>query len=219
MSILKEDRQYAIWLHDMINLAFFSIINIINFKYFIEVTDYNLIGTTAVLGDSSSGHFLSNVLFRMVTFYTIFDIILVIVMPYCVASASPHSIVYHHIATLGLISLIVIDQRYQWYMSVTLLLEINTFILTLKRNISRPSIVYSILNLCFYATWLLLRNFLLPGLCYLFTFEYVLYSKKVHSYLNVVMIGPILIFALTILSFQWTIDMVKKLVVNKTALD
>lgn len=217
MSVLEKDRKFDIWLHDMINLTFFLIINTINIIYFIEVTDYKLIGTTAIVGDSSFGHYLANILFHWVTFYTLFDTFLVILIPHCVALANVKSIVYHHIATLGLISLIVVDIRYEWYMSVTLLLELNTFFLTLKRNVKRPSIIYSILNMCFLITWLLLRNVLLPCLCYLFTYEYLLYSKKVNAYVNIVMVGPILIFILTILSFQWTVDIYNKAI--KTALD
>ena len=204
----SDERQVrAIFLHDMINIAFFVVINSMNVVIFMNYTDFL---SFSPISDFKSLNPIIQALYLILSTYTVFDTILVLLFPYCIQATNPMSIIYHHIATGGLIYISQIDTRYSWYMSLTLLLEINTLFLTVKRNIPRESIAYALCNFMFYFSWLCLRVFLLPYLTYLFSYEYYLYCQKHNNYINIILVAPILIVLLTLLSYYWTYQMLNK---------
>ena len=210
MIVSEEGKVRAIFFHDVINIAFFAVINTINVVIFMSYTDLSSFSPLSKL-ESLNSIFTIHALYIILSTYTIFDTILVLLFPYCVQATNPMSIVYHHMATGGLIYLSQIDTKYSWHMSLTLLLEINTLFLTIKRNIPRGTMAYIICDFMFYFTWLCLRVLLLPYLTYLFSSEYHLYSQKHNSYMNILVLAPFLIFALTLLSYYWTYQMWRKM--------
>ena len=95
-------------------------------------------------------------------------------------------------------------------MAVTLLVEVNTLLLTLKRNVSSSSLVFKVINLLFYVTWISLRLVCFPILVVFFYQEWRRYSESIGTSFNFIMLAPIFQFLITALSFKWTYDMVMK---------
>ena len=100
-------------------------------------------------------------------------------------------------------------------MAVTLLVEVNTLFLTLKRNVPNSSFVFKVLNILFYFTWISLRLICFPILVVFFYQEWRRYSKAIGTDFNFILLAPIFQFLITALSFKWTYDMVMKQVFKK----
>jgi len=199
-----------IFIHDMMNILVFMIINLINLFYFVSCTDFSTFTPKLDVLNQEIFSQLFHMTFVISSFYTVFDSFLVIIVPQCVKSESK-SIIYHHLATCGLMYVSTLENHYCWYMSMALLLELNTLLLTIKRNVYRGSVLFICCNAMFYISWILFRMIMLPYLVYLLTFEYIVYSHKQQSFMNAVVMAPVLILLLTILSFQWTLQLFKNL--------
>lgn len=193
--------------HDIFNLISLSIMIPIILLYCHLATEWDKIGTR----DLGGGH---QDLF--VTFFTIFMIYLIVdtaaiaLFPSCVVT-DPRIILIHHCVLLPLCVIPYFHDRYHWHMIVGLTTEINTFFIVLRRQLPQPSLIYNVCNVLFYVTWVLLKLILFPCITVLFLFECVNYSNEVNTFVNITVIAPVLMAALTMLTFKWTKDMLIKM--------
>lgn len=90
-----------------------------------------------------------------------------------------------------------------------LIVEVNTWLLTVRRHVN-GEIISSILNALFYITWILIRNIFYPFKLLELSLLYIVYSKDHGSYLNFVLVFVTLTFFLNYLNAKWTYDLFLK---------
>ena len=202
MTIASKEMQR----HDMFNIVVLSLIVCVDLVYLTLATDLSELGTDE-LGADYEG--LSDVLLISFTVYLLVDLVWVILVPKCVPS-NPVGIIIHHIACLVLISLPWMNRQFAWHTAINLLVEVNTLLLTLRRNVLIKSTAYHVFNVLFYATWIILRLVLYPMLVVFFYWEYIRYSVAISNYYNMLILASALEAFITAMGFKWTYDMVAK---------
>lgn len=204
--ITKEVRR-----HDQFNIVALSIIVFFDVSYLILTTDIKKIGTDE-LGLDYYPIFLA--LITSFTLYLIIDVFYVLYQPSCVLGP-PKGIIIHHILTLGQLVIPWLNQQLSWHLAITLSVEINSLVMTLRRNSHKDSINYKILNVLFYITWFLFRLVLFPILSVFFYYEYIRCAAKL-GYYNTMAVGFISQSLLTLMSFRWTYDIYMKIFRTKS---
>jgi len=194
-------------IHDLFNLVALSILCVVDIVYLTLATDWALIGSESL---GSHHQHLSNILLVGFTLYLLVDLVWVILVPRCVAS-NPLAIIIHHLACLLMTIIPWTEAQFSWHLAINLLVEINTIMLTLRRNVSMGSLTYKVSNALFYASWVLLRLVMFPALVLFFYFEYVRYSITSGSYCNMMLFAVLGEAFITAMSFKWTFDMLTKL--------
>jgi hypothetical protein len=183
-------------LHDIFNLAALPLICGANILYLILGFD-NLL----------------EIQFYLFTLYLIFDTIWVLILPQSVAS--PSTITQHHLVVLlGWVIPHYSDPSLSRWCSLGLLVEINTFFLIGRRFFKRTVIM----QIFFYATWIILRVIIFPTILYSFIIEYIeiLAQNPQGTLLNTRFFVLLVMIFLNILNFSWTWDLFfKKNKVNK----
>lgn len=91
-----------------------------------------------------------------------------------------------------------------------MLVEINTWLLIVKRHVKAP-----LLELLFYASWVLLRLVLYPYLIPVYCRMYIEDSALFGTHFNVLLLAPVLQTYLTGLNFWWTITMLRQLAARR----
>ncbi len=206
----EERKKAAVFNHDVFNMLVMAFLVALDTVYLILYTETNKIGTQLVIGESSFARDHFQLIYATFVVYLFVDTIWILVQPICVASKSPATIVFHHFMTIALIALPLIDPRFQWHMAVTLMVETNTLFLAMRRNLLKGTWLHFISELNFYITWFIGRLIMFPLLLVLFSYEFIWHSVRVHTYINGVVLGPLLLGALTYLSFLWTYEIVTK---------
>lgn len=190
----------------MFNILVIGGITSMNLVYLIQATDMTRIGTPQLGKDHLhlfEGYYL---LFQT---YVVVDTVWISVVPGS-TTTHPLPIIIHHVLTFIFALTPLVDKQFAWHMAVTLLVEVNTLLLTLKRNVSSSSLVFKVINLLFYVTWISLRLVCFPILVVFFYQEWRRYSESIGTSFNFIMLAPIFQFLITALSFKWTYDMVMK---------
>jgi hypothetical protein len=193
--------------HDRFNLVALTLIVMVDIMYLIPATEWSKFGTDQ-LGESD--RFYSDLLLLTFTAYLIIDLIWVILIPKCVAS-SPTAIIVHHVACLVMLGIPWTLPQFSWHMAANLLVEANTLCLTIRRNVTIGSIVHRVSDGLFYLTWVVLRLIFFPAMVVFFYYEYHRYSSTVGSFVNIMVLAPLLEAFITAMSVKWTLDMVLKL--------
>lgn len=103
------------------------------------------------------------------------------------------------------------EDQFAWHLAVNLLVEINTFILTLRRNVDANSLLHRVCNVLFYTTWIVFRLVMLPLLVGFFYYEYGRYSESVQTPYNMMIVACVGEAAIACMSYMWTFDMILKL--------
>ena len=204
-SLVREDLKMPLFIHDMFNIVFLSIILIEVIIYLTRV-DWTLLGTYEI---GYSQYDLTYIICGTFIGYLIIDVIWILLIPKAVPS-SPTSLIIHHAFALFQIFAVA---TYPWLglsAALSLLVEINTIFLVLKRNVRQVSFEFNICWFGFYSTWLLLRLIMYPILSYYFYTEYIRHSIVTNNYYNVVIAGPLGTAVLSVLSYKWSFDMVFK---------
>jgi hypothetical protein len=211
--ISKLDHSSEIRRHDAFNIVSLFIISTINLVYFSLITDVSKIGTSE-LGKDHKGIFFT--LYASSFIYFIIDTLWILFNPNAIL-ANPNSIITHHFISILFITIpAFIDPQFSWHMSALLLLEINILIMTIRRSLSNDSsIIFHILNILFYLTWVLFRLIMLPTLLVFFVYEYIRISISLGGYFNYGILAIIFQTLITWMSYQWTIDLVIKKIRNK----
>jgi TLC domain len=136
--------------------------------------------------------------------YILADTVWVMLRPQCVAS--PSTIIIHHVVCLiGWVVPHLIDTSLAFWMSLGVVVEINTILLIARRHFGRTFFG----EILFYSTWIGLRLILFPTSLYLFSFECARYtaSEAKGNWLN---IGVFILFTmifLNVLNLKWSWDL------------
>ena len=203
----------AILVHDLFNIFAVGSIVFFNVVYLALATDLSLIGTDQLGAEYFS---LFTTYYYLFLVYIIVDTIWISSIPGC-TTTHPLPIIIHHVLTFIFALTPYVDKQFAWHMAITLLVEVNTFFLTLKRNVPSTSIIFTILNVLFYLTWISLRLVCFPILVVFFYQEWRRYSKAIGTDFNFILLAPIFQFLITALSFKWTYDMAMKQLFKKRA--
>ena len=193
-----------VFYHDVFNMIVLTFINLSNIVYLSFATDLNLIGTP-FLGEKYRNLF--SIFYYSFISYLIVDTVWISTIPKTL-SGSPLPFVFHHIIVLVLCSVPYFEPQFDWLMALSLLVEIHPLILTIKRYVPREGHLYKCLDALFYVTWVLMRIIGFPILFCYYVVEYQRYSASKGTYLNIILLGPIILGVVTILNYKWSYDMV-----------
>eukprot|EP01036_Dinobryon_divergens_P029853 gene29853-39017_t len=194
--------------HDFFNIVVLLFICSLNIYFLSLTTDISLLGTDE-LASEPYHRFLFKLSLYLFIAYVVFDTFWVVLIPSCVLS-NPTSILFHHLVTLVMTLVPFVHQQFGWHFGACILVEVNTFFLTLRRNLSRGTAAYAISDILFYVSWVVLRLVLFPWLTLFYIREYIRFSTHAQTYFNLVLITPCLQTIVTMMSFMWTVDMLKK---------
>ncbi len=125
--------------------------------------------------------------------------------------ASSTSVIVHHVVTLLVMSTPWIHTQFGWHLAVNILAEINTWFLTLRRNVQCDTLLHSLLQVGFYATWILIRLLLYPVLIFFYWTEFLRFSQYTNSYINALLLSFVMHIVVTIMSLHWTWEMISKM--------
>ena len=141
--------------------------------------------------------------------YLILDIIWILVKPNSVGS--PVFVLIHHLICAIAWPLQLLEPKFSYWISLALLVEINTFFITARRYYHK----YIILDIFFWITWILFRLIMYPYIIYNFISIYQNYSILKETNINVALIPLFVFIFLTCLNFKWTFDLIKKTCLQK----
>ena len=201
----------TIFVHDVFNMLSLTIIVILDILYLISATKIEYIGTPE-LGVGSE--YIFNIFFTVFGCYVLADTLWIIIKPNCVMS-NIASIIFHHIATILYMTIPWVDPQFSWHMSVCLLVEINTILLTIRRNLKKENLPHRICELLFYISWIVLRLILYPCLIPFMIKEYYRYTLIQNTWINIMLMAPIFQIILTSMGVKWTWDLGRKFLVSK----
>lgn len=158
-------------------------------------------------------------LFFWVTFaYFIIDLLWIIVVPTSVKS--PAVIFQHHIVTMLYILIPFYRPEVRWCMGACMSVEINTWFLIARRVFNKQgfppwsfdlgfvSIRVKLISICFYVTWIAIRDILYPVMMGYILQRWWTESKKVGTYFNIEGIPPVLHALFCVLNIKWTYDLI-----------
>jgi len=191
-------------------------------KWFFYHDLFNMIALPIVYGATQYYHLQDDESFFYVQFfvfisYLILDTIWLLIKPDSVASIK--SVLPHHFICLMGWNLNEINKyyllykglpspgpKYDRFISIGALVELNTFLLVLRRNTHYNAIV----EFFFYATWVYIRCFLYPRGLINVTSEFisVLYNRK--QFLCIEFFVVLLFFPLNVLNLKWTVDLITR---------
>ncbi len=126
-----------------------------------------------------------------------------------------NGILLHHLFTIIFCICPLIDNKFEKYLGVLLLVELNTFLIVLKRWLVKGSLGGQLCGGLFYLTWVSFRLIMFPVMIVVFTKDYYAYSSIHGTHYNMVVIGPLMMTALTALGIKWTADLFLKKVPHK----
>ncbi|RYH15423.1 hypothetical protein EON65_31790 [archaeon] len=191
--------------HDMFNIVALSVLSALDIKYLYEATDFTLIGSDKI-GSQADFH----PLFVVFITYMIVDSLWVLVVPTC-TMATQTQILFHHLMTALCLLTPLYAPQFYWHVALGVTAEVNTLFLTIRRNATKDTYIFTLSNICFYITWICVRLVLFPMLCVFFYYEYLRYSRVVTSYVNVVGVAVVSQVVLTSLGYYWTLEMIGKM--------
>lgn len=206
---MKSSNSEELRNHDLFNVIFLVIIIALDIFYLYQTTDFVKLAEGRVSLEEQSESRLFQLFFAVFSFYLLVDCVWVILIPSCVAS-DPKAIILHHVATAFAILVPFFLPRFGWHMGACLIVEVNTLCLTIRRNVTKDELLYHILNISFYVTWVILRLLMFPVLTALFALEYYWYSELTSNYFNIVVFAPTFQSLLTLMSYKWTYDLISK---------
>ena len=137
--------------------------------------------------------------------YLVVDCIWISVVPSSVQT-KPSVIILHHVCTLCLVAIPVLDRRWQWHGMIDLASEVNTLFLTIRRRFADypTSAAYRVADVCFYSTWAVSRVYLFPVLAIYFSQLYWQLSLDMGTFFHLYAVGPALQLLLVAISAHWT---------------
>lgn len=184
----KKENSQQILTHDIFNLLALAFFVVGDVYYLHEATDLSKFGTKLMGADHVP---LFAFVMKSFALYLVVDMIWIILVPKSV-QAQPWILIVHHLVCLSFMVLAFLDTRWSWHAMVILTAEINTFFLTIRRNVSRVGAIYTIANFMFYLTWFIVRIGIWTALAFYFCYEFEFVSQELGTYYNFWILGPIL---------------------------
>ena len=127
--------------HDFFNIIVLLFICSLNTFFLSLTTDISLLGTDELASEPFHRFLFKLSLYLFIT-YVVVDTFWVVLIPSCVLS-DPTSILFHHLVTLVMTLVPFVHQQFGWHFGACILVEVNTFFLTLRRNLSRGTVAYA----------------------------------------------------------------------------
>ena len=194
--------------HDQFNLVALTIISVLDVWYLACTTDLHLLGTDDLGRDPVSYPiFLS--LLLLFTLYICVDIVWIYLIPTSVHGNQSTAVMVHHLVTLVQLVVPWLNQNLSWHFAIGIVVEINTLVLVCRRSVPQHSAAYQLLDLLFYATWIVFRLLLFPLLVLFYYSEYMRLAAR-YGYLNSTAMCLVTMTVLTIMSYKWTYDLITK---------
>lgn len=208
---MDETKKKLVFTHDIFNILSIIIVGTVNIYYLTHTTDFSRFGT-----DQLGFEYVELFKIHMIMFsiYVLIDTLWIMMIPNCVMSDS-FNIIIHHFICLGMNYIPYVHNQFAWHFEICVFVEFNTLFLTIRRNLSKGTILFSLFDGLFFFTWVTMRLMLFPVLVVFFVSEYIRFSKDYGSYINIVIFSPTLHAMITLMSFKWTYDMYKKLFSSK----
>jgi TLC domain len=150
--------------------------------------------------------------------YFVVDLIWIVIVPSSVKS--PSVIFQHHIVTMLYILIPFYRPEVRWCMGACMSVEINTWFLIARRVFNKQgfppwsfdlgfvSIRVKLISICFYVTWIAIRDILYPVMMGYIVNRWWTESQKVGTYINIEAIPPVLHAIFCILNLKWTYDLI-----------
>eukprot|EP00529_Nitzschia_sp_RCC80_P020861 CAMPEP_0113490238 /NCGR_PEP_ID=MMETSP0014_2-20120614/26942_1 /TAXON_ID=2857 /ORGANISM="Nitzschia sp." /LENGTH=401 /DNA_ID=CAMNT_0000384001 /DNA_START=155 /DNA_END=1360 /DNA_ORIENTATION=+ /assembly_acc=CAM_ASM_000159 len=150
--------------------------------------------------------------------YFVVDLLWIIVVPTSVKS--PAVIFQHHIVTILYILIPFYEPEVRWCMGACMSVEINTWFLIARRVFNKQgfppwsfdlgfvSIRVKLISICFYVTWIAIRDILYPVMMGYILNRWWTESEKAGTYINIELVPPILHAIFCILNLKWTYDLI-----------
>jgi len=197
----KKHKISIITMHDIFNVIVLSFISIVN-------TIYLLLVVTNIYD-----HIFIN-LFPIVIYsfigYIIIDSLLIYNYPSCVVS-KPRDLLLHHGITLVLCLTPIIEPEFEWHLGLAITVEIQTVFLILSRLIvDKTTKIYKIINMVFYALFIIFRIFVFPMLTVYYYKTQQQYSIKCNSQINIATTALIGFSMITLMGFMWIYKFITK---------
>jgi hypothetical protein len=184
-------------LHDRMNLALLPWICLLDLIY---------------LASRNEAHYFY--LYAIFTSYITIDTLWLVFIPSSVSS--PNFILFHHIICLLAWQVpYFVDRAYAVPASISLLVEINTFLLILKRNGPFNSTISSVIEFSFNLTWVVSRILLYPVILIISMPTVMETCRLKNSLINHGVALVCVLVALIALNTKWTIDWLRKLTKGK----
>lgn len=180
--------------HDIFNLIALPIVCITNITYLV---------------DTASERYFYLQYFCFVV-YVLTDTLWLIMKPNSVSSAA--TILPHHFICLVGWNITLINKSLARWISLAVLVEINTFFLIARRNVRENKFI----AFCFYFTWILIRCIIYPSIFVIIIMNYIEEYKKNFIILNSSCLALVLGFCLVYLNFKWTVDLYRKSIRDPT---
>ena len=194
--------------HDQFNLVALTIISVLDVWYLACTTDLRLIGTDE-LGQDPASYPIFLALLLFFTLYICVDIVWIYLIPASVHGNQSTAVLVHHLVTLVQLVIPWLNQNLSWHFAITLVVEINTLVLVCRRSVPQHSAAYQVLDLLFYATWIIFRLLLFPLLVLFCYSEYMRLAAR-SGYLNSIAVSLVTMTILTVMSYKWTYDLIIK---------
>lgn len=194
------------FVHDIFNIISMAAILMLDFVYLYRCTNWQQVGTNLLGAEQRP---LFNTLWFVFMSYMVIDTVWVALFPRC-APAGAVSIIAHHVITIVYIMIPYLIPQMHWHMGIVLLVEINTLLLTLRRNVPPKSLIHHLLHVFFLVSWGALRVVIFPAFTIFLYWEHTRYTSEVQTAVNGVLLGLLLQILLTGLGFKWTYDLVQK---------
>jgi hypothetical protein len=203
---IESQKDSMFIMHDLFNFICISFFIVYDVYYLSTCTVWEFIGTSQICAESVE---VSRILMVSFIAYIIVDTLWISFYPHIVtAGALP--VIIHHLMTLVYMIVPYQIPQFHWHMGLVLLVEINTWLITLRRNLPIPSMAYELTDLVFLITWVIFRWIMCPVCCVFFFLESQRYGKENNQPTNLIQLATLLQVLLTLLGFHWSIDLVKK---------
>lgn len=142
--------------------------------------------------------------------YFIVDIVWVVLVPKSVRD--PAAIIIHHLITMLFIMVPHYYPRFQRLMGLNMLVEINTWLLILKRHYKSV-----VLEALFYTTWVVMRLIVYPYLVVYYWHVYIGMAEELGTFVTILVLAPTIQFMLTGMNVWWTVTMLRQLMARRKA--
>ncbi len=216
-GVPAHDHDLARDLHDFFNLIVLVpivVLNALNWDWESMMTLNN--GTDVPFVHAWTGEYF-DMFFWSTVAYFLSDLLWVSVVPQCVKS--PSTIIQHHLAVLLYVIIPYKLPKLRFLMGVCMSVELNTWFLIARRVFNKQgfspwtldipyflSVRIKLISICFYITWIAIRNIVYPYVLYLLAFP-LLASKNYMNEKNAIRIAIFLQAVFCILNAQWSLQL------------
>lgn len=194
--------------HDYFNVVSLLILVSLDFYYLFLSTKFSEIGTPS-LGSGAYERQLFGIILQLFAAYLVTDTIWILMQPAAFLS-SPVELLIHHAVTAFLLLSPAFEPQFQWHAAICISVEFNTLSLISKRRVRSDSLIFHVLTMFFFGSWLIQRLILFPILVYFFYTEWQRYTIIQGTPYNIAAASPIFIGIISFMNYMWTIQLLSK---------